>query len=232
MSMLPKKLLAAVACLLAVACAAPAPPAPPAGTQYVASARGRVYYWVGCDGWHGLAPANLRFYTTAGAARAAGLRPSSQPGCAGPATSAPAASTCTVERVVDGDTLVCDDGVRIRLLLIDAPELSQGPFGAAARAALEALAPMGAELRVELDVQRQDRYRRTLAYLYLADGRMVNEELLRAGLAVVSVHPPNVRHVERLRAAVDSARAARVGLWSTSAFECTPADYRAGRCAS
>jgi micrococcal nuclease len=153
---------------------------------------------------------------------------------AAPAAAAPAfppgTRTCTVTRIVDGDSLECDGGVRVRLLLIDAPELSQRPFGTAARRALVSLAPRGTVLRVEQDVRRLDRYGRTLAYLYLADGRMVNEELLRRGVAVVSVHPPNVRHVDRLRAAVDSARAARVGLWATSAFDCSPADHRAGRC--
>jgi micrococcal nuclease len=139
-------------------------------------------------------------------------------------------ATCTVERVVDGDTLVCDDGVRIRLLLIDAPELSQSPYGDLARQWLEELTGAGTVLTVEHDVQKLDRYRRVLAYLYLPDGRMVNEELLRAGVAVVAVYPPNVRHVDRLRAAVDSARAARVGLWSTPAFECEPRDHRAGAC--
>lgn len=148
-----------------------------------------------------------------------------------PAQVSPAGeATCTVERVVDGDTLVCRDGVRIRLLLIDAPELSQGPYGAVARQRLEELAGAGTVLTVEYDVQKFDRYRRVLAYLYLPDGRMVNEELLRAGVAVVAVYPPNVRHVDRLRAAVDSARAAGVGLWSTPAFECEPRDHRAGAC--
>jgi endonuclease YncB( thermonuclease family) len=42
---------------------------------------------------------------------------------------------CTVERVIDGDTLVCADAGRVRLLLIDAPELDQGPFGEVARVA-------------------------------------------------------------------------------------------------
>jgi micrococcal nuclease len=84
---------------------------------------------------------------------------------------------------------------------------------------------------MEFDVQREDRYRRTLAYLYAEDGRMINEEMARAGYALVSVYPPNVKHVERIRAAVEGARAARVGLWETSsAFECAPADHRRDRC--
>jgi micrococcal nuclease len=205
--------------------------------HFAASTRGTVFYAVECDAWRSLAPANLRFFATAAEARAAGLRPSTQRGCApgGDAAesrtpSPPDPLTCMVQRIVDGDTLVCAGGERLRLLLIDAPELSQAPWGEAARDALASLAPVGTPLRKESDVQPRDRYGRTLAYLWLEDGRMVNEELLRAGVAVVSVYPPNVRHVDRLRAAVAEAREGKVGLWATPAFQCAPADHRAGRC--
>ena len=59
---------------------------------------------------------------------------------------------------------------------------------------------------------------------------MINRELVRRGMAVMAVYPPNVRHVALLRATANSARAERAGLWSGSAFACEPADYRAGRC--
>jgi endonuclease YncB( thermonuclease family) len=237
------RLLFLLLALLLVACVEPVPaqlstPTPPDGTHFAASIRGTVYYDIGCDAWTRLAPANVRFFRTAEEARAAGLRQSTQPGCgAGDVASERATravsadpGVCTVERVIDGDTLVCDGGDRIRLLLIDAPELSQGRWGEAARAELLSLAPLGTAVRVERDVQLRDRFGRTLAYLWLDDGRMVNEELLRAGVAVVAVYPPNVRHVERLRAAVVEAREEKAGLWVTPAFECAPSDHRAGRC--
>ena len=56
----------------------------PEGAQYVASTRGRTYYWIGCKGWKSLSKANLRFFKTVEEAKAAGLRPSRQAGCAGP----------------------------------------------------------------------------------------------------------------------------------------------------
>lgn len=137
---------------------------------------------------------------------------------------------CVVSRVVDGDTVHCRGGRKVRLLLVDAPERDQGSFGATATAVVERHAPVGTRLSLELDVQHTDRYGRTLAYARTPDGRMLNEELVRAGVAVVSVYPPNVRHVERLRAIQDSARQQRRGLWSGSAFDCLPRDHRAGRC--
>ena len=154
--------------------------------------------------------------------------------CPAPAVQGAAAvgheATCTVGRITDGDTLVCDDGTRVRLLLIDTPEMDQGDFGRLARDHLVNLAPPGTPLRMEWDVEREDRYGRALAYLYAPDGRMVNETMARAGYAVAITYPPNVKYVDRIRAAVQSAREARVGLWATPAFECLPVDHRRRRC--
>lgn len=137
---------------------------------------------------------------------------------------------CTVERVVDGDTLVCSDAGRVRLLLIDTPELDQGPFGDVAKLALEGLLPVGLRVDLEPDIQLRDTYDRLLAYLILPDGRMANEVLLEMGVAVVAVYPPNVRHVDRFRAVVEEARANRRGLWAVGAFDCLPSDHRGGEC--
>ena len=140
------------------------------------------------------------------------------------------AATCRVARISDGDTLTCEGGEKVRLLLIDTPELSQAPDGGRARDELRRLAPAGTLLRMESDVEKQDRYGRTLAYLWLPDGRMVNEEVARSGYALVLSYPPNVRHIDRMRAAVEEAKRERRGLWATSAFECSPRDFRAKRC--
>ena len=136
---------------------------------------------------------------------------------------------CTVESITDGDTFRCVGGRRVRLLTIDTPEMDQAPFGAAARSKLLELLPVGASATLELDVQREDQYGRTLAYVR-RPGVLVNRALVRSGMAVVAVYPPNVRYVEVLRAAADSARADKAGLWATNGFECLPADHRAGRC--
>ena len=136
---------------------------------------------------------------------------------------------CTVERVVDGDNFVCAEGERVRLLLVDTPELAQRPFGDAARDEAARLLPVGAVVRLELDVQTRDRYGRLLAHAWV-DSLLVNRELVRRGVAVVAVYPPNVKHLESIRAAADSARAERLGLWSEEAFDCAPADFRASRC--
>lgn len=215
---------------------------------FVASSRGRVYYPRGCSAAKDLSRTNLIGFANEEAARAAGYSRSTSRSCGWaappPPSSAPTvwstpyesteigarAPVCTVARVSDGDTVACEDGRRIRLLLIDTPEMSQGPYGAEAKRALEAMLPVGSEARVELDVDPTDRYGRVLAYLYDDGGRMLNEEMARLGYALMLTYPPNVRHVERIAAAVREAREARRGLWSGSAFECTPRDHRARRC--
>jgi micrococcal nuclease len=89
---------------------------------------------------------------------------------------------------------------------------------------------VGTRLELETDVQQFDRNGRTLAYLFLPDGRMLNEELAREGFATALVYPPNVRYVERIRRAVAEARSAKRGLWATDGFACEPRDHRRRKC--
>jgi micrococcal nuclease len=112
---------------------------------------------------------------------------------------------CTVARVIDGDTFVCEGGSRIRLILIDTPELDDVPRGDSARAFMVSLMPPGRTVRLEFDVGLYDRYGRVLAYVY-ADSVFVNREIVRRGIGRVAVFPPNVRMLEIIRAAADSAR--------------------------
>jgi micrococcal nuclease len=164
------------------------------------------------------------------ASTAPGSLPDTLPSREEPAPAAGTTAYCSIERIVDGDTFRCAGGRRVRLLLIDAPERDQGPFGRVASAALRRLAPVSSEVVLEFDLVREDRYGRSLAYAYTRDGRMVNEEMARGGYALVSVYPPNVKYVDRIRAAAAEAQRARRGLWSTSAFSCSPADHRRKLC--
>lgn len=125
----------------------------------------------------------------------------------------PPAGSCVVAYVVDGDTLNCEDGTRVRLLLVDAPE--GGRFGGLARRALATLAPVGTKLTLETDSTRRDASGRVLAYAFLADGRFVNETLIRLGYALFEPDPPNERYVERLRAAEEHAKENGLGVWSS-----------------
>ena len=72
----------------------------------------------------------------------------------------------------------------------------------------------GATVGLEFDVDRTDRYDRTLAYVWI-DGELFEEGILRDGYAVLLTVPPNVKYVERLTAAQAAARASGAGLWGS-----------------
>jgi micrococcal nuclease len=124
-----------------------------------------------------------------------------------------------VTRVVDGDTIVVDDGERVRLIGIDTPESVKPDspvecFGLEASRRLSQLLPVGIRVDLVADVEPTDRYDRTLAYVYLPDGRFVNGLLVSEGFAFAYTVPPNVAHADELVRLQGEARAADRGLWS------------------
>jgi micrococcal nuclease len=135
-----------------------------------------------------------------------------------------------VEKVVDGDSIeavVMGARQQIRLIGIDAPELKQRPWGRKAKKYLEELvAASGWEVGIEYDVERRDQYNRVLAYLWTRDGRMINEEMLRSGLAVLLTIPPNIRHIDRLRASQVIARENKIGIWGKDGLKQQPSEFR------
>ncbi|MCC6387793.1 MAG: thermonuclease family protein [Dehalococcoidia bacterium] len=143
-----------------------------------------------------------------------------------PAAQLPACQWATATRVVDGDTIVVTiNGAedRVRYIGVDTPEtVAPGepvqPFGPEASALNRALV-QGKQVCLEKDITNRDRYGRLLRYAWLADGRLVNEELLLAGLATVVTYPPDVKYVEsRYLPAQRAAREAGRGIWAGSAF--------------
>ena len=81
--------------------------------------------------------------------------------------------------MVDGDTIVIQK-VQIRLFGVDAPELNH-PFGQKAKWQLVSLCK---DQVVRADILEQDRHGRTVARCYLADGRDLSAEMVKAGLAI------------------------------------------------
>lgn len=124
-----------------------------------------------------------------------------------------------VVRVIDGDTIEVTGGTRVRLIGVDTPETVEPGrpvecFGPEATRYANELLPAGTRVRLSYDVQRQDSFGRTLAYVYkLSDGVFVNLAMARNGFAQQDTVPPNVAHAEEFRAAAASARSASLGLW-------------------
>jgi micrococcal nuclease len=126
-----------------------------------------------------------------------------------------------VVRVVDGDTIHVRIGDRIetvRYIGVNTPEIhhprrGEEPGGREATALNRHLVA-GKQVRLELDVQERDRYRRMLAYVWIGEV-MINAELVRLGYAQVMTVPPNVRHQALFVKLQRDARDGRRGLWKT-----------------
>ncbi|TSC90339.1 MAG: micrococcal nuclease [Microgenomates group bacterium Gr01-1014_5] len=126
-----------------------------------------------------------------------------------------------VTRIIDGDTIELSDNTRIRYTGVDTPETGDC-YGASASKANSNLV-LNKEVILETDVQILDKYGRKLAYVWLDPDQtgvkniLVNEELVKQGVARVSTYPPNVKYVERFQAAEREAREGQFGLWSPDA---------------
>lgn len=132
-----------------------------------------------------------------------------------------------VLKVIDGDTIEVDYEGRkekVRYTGIDCPEIKQ-EWGINAKDLNTLL--LSGYIELELDVQERDRFGRILAYVW-SYGKMVNEELVKKGLAMVSTYPPNVRYVDRFRKAQEEARLYKEGFWKWG-LEKTPKQFRRGR---
>ena len=126
----------------------------------------------------------------------------------------------TIDRVVDGDTIIVEPNERVRLIGIDTPESVKPDspeecFGAEASRRLSALLPPGTEVVLVADVESQDRFERSLAYVYRRDDDLfVNAALIDEGFAFAYTVPPNVAFADEFVDLQRTARREGRGLWS------------------
>lgn len=121
-------------------------------------------------------------------------------------------ATCKVVYVLDGDTINCEGGVTVRLLLVDVPD--RGAFGEEGRAFLVGLLPKGTEVRLEYDANPRDSEGRWLAYAFLEDDTFLNKSLVDRGFAYVEFSAANQARLQELREAEQVARGKKFGVWS------------------
>ena len=120
-----------------------------------------------------------------------------------------------VERVIDGDTLHAARGgvsVRVRLKGVNAPERGE----CVADRATEALRVLTSD-GVRVESFGEDRYGRTLAYLWTAEGVLVQEKLVARGLALFNDYGDPGPMAERLSDAQRRAEQQGLGLFDRSA---------------
>lgn len=122
--------------------------------------------------------------------------------------------TCT--RVIDGDTIELDHNEKVRLIGIDTPE-TVDPRKPVQRFGIEASEftnklVSGRAVRLEYDQDKSDKYFRTLAYVYLADGTFVNAEIIKQGFAFAYTKYP-FKYLDKFRSLEREARESQTGLW-------------------
>jgi micrococcal nuclease len=139
-------------------------------------------------------------------------------------------SNILVTRAVDGDTLVLENNERVRLIGIDTPEMHESnklesdaqrsgqdvrTIQQLGRRSYEFTKKLveGKRVRLEFDVERFDRYKRILAYVYLLDGTFLNAEIVRQGYASLMTYPPNVKYADLFLKLYQEARKNQRGLW-------------------
>ena len=127
-----------------------------------------------------------------------------------------------VVQVTDGDTVVLDNGIVVRLISIQAPKLPLGradfetwPLAPEAKAALEALT-LNKAVQLGYGGAEIDRYERALAHVFLAtpDGEVwAQQAMVAQGLARAYSFPDNRKCLDLLFAAEGRARLSGLGIW-------------------
>lgn len=141
---------------------------------------------------------------------------------------------CSVTRIVDGDTFYCmlsGKEKKIRLIGVDTPETYRTSklfydahksgksvqdieyLGNISKNFLVNTIGDEKEVRLDFDAQLLDKYGRTLAYVYLSDGSMLNQKLLLEGYAKVMTIPPNIKYKDLFIKTQKEAKKNKRGLW-------------------
>ncbi|MBX3155885.1 MAG: thermonuclease family protein [Deltaproteobacteria bacterium] len=125
-----------------------------------------------------------------------------------------------VARVIDGDTVELEGGVRIRYLMVNTPETTGGKMECYGENATKANRDLveGKTVTLTYDQQCTDRFGRTLAYVHVGNVE-VNTFLVERGYACVLHIPPNGDdRNDEFKALERAAKAAKKGLWG----QCDP----------
>jgi len=138
-------------------------------------------------------------------------------------------TTALVTWIYDGDTLQVENIGKVRLLGIDTPEskdstrdryyqeqhnLSRKQLRKIARQAkyFNIKQVKGKQVRLVFDGNTTDKYQRKLAYVYLPDGRMLNQVLLKKGLAS-TFRRYQFKYKQEFLDLEKTARDMKLGLW-------------------
>lgn len=127
-----------------------------------------------------------------------------------------------VIKVLDGDTLLLEKIGEVRLIGVDTPEIYHPvkPLQYFATEASDFVRKLveGQRVRLTFDRERLDKYGRTLAYVYLPDGRCLNEEIIRQGYGFALTRYP-FRYREKYTRLEAEAKEKGRGLWANGGLD-------------
>ncbi len=130
-----------------------------------------------------------------------------------------------IVKVVDGDTIVVGSinnrkrRTKVRLIGIDTPESIRSlyqdvmPFGEEATRYVKNRLSQGKRVILIYDQASEDKFGRTLAYVYLMNGEFFNETLIKKGYAFAERYPPNVKYCDVFAQLEQEAKNQKLGLW-------------------
>jgi len=127
-----------------------------------------------------------------------------------------------IKKISDGDTIVLENGIKIRLLGINTPEISKRDKIAEAGGEeakqwlIEKLASK--KIKLQYDIEQKDKYGRTLAYVFTENKVNINLQLVANGLAAINIYPPNLKYVDKLILAQQQAESKKLGIWAMPAY--------------
>jgi len=128
-----------------------------------------------------------------------------------------------VTKVIDGDTIVLENGQKVRYIGIDTPELHHPKkevecFSQQAYEKNKELV-LGKKVFLQKDISEKDKYNRLLRYVFL-DEKMSSDEasfvnlyLVKNGFAYAATFPPDVKYANLFLTAQKEARQKNLGLW-------------------
>lgn len=130
-----------------------------------------------------------------------------------------------IVRVKDGDTYVVsvrEEEITVRLIGVDTPESvapeeyykENSEEGAEVSAIVKEKIKKGDTVFLEYDIEKSDKYGRSLAYVYFEDGSMVQEWLLENGYAQTMTIQPNSKYADLFASVQKEAMKAQKGLWA------------------